>query len=238
MLKAFQYGKIKSETKEDSLTASVFQLLNYLPNALLVKILRNSIYGGGFPEETGGLLSLTFWDKWKMPKKDKDGIYVEPDVFLSFEELDLIVEAKRWDHKQQSEKQWKRELSGYFNDIAVKEEEQIKPVYLLALGGLHNETAKPITLNGKKVLVLKARWSKLLTAILNQKKSLEGIDNPSPLQISQLRIFKDLITSFELHGFFAGTWFKDEKRLKALRPNKIITDQLFLNNIKLWQPIK
>lgn len=235
MLKAFQYGKIKSETKEDSLTASVFQLLSYLPVTMLVDILIKSIYGNSFSKDTGALLSLTFWDKWRMKEEDNNSKFVEPDVFLSFEKLNLIVEAKRWDDKQQSEEQWTTELQGYFNEYP--KEEETKPVYLLALGGLHSEENVFLKINEENVTILKSRWSKLLNTIVNQKKALANLETPTPFQISQLNVLEDLVVSFELHGFFAGTWLTDETGFFKLMPSSTIT-QSFIKNQTLWLPTK
>jgi len=236
MLKAFQYGKIKSETKEDSLTASVFQLLSYLPVNLLVDILITSIYGDPFSKDTGALLSLTFWDKWKMTEEDNNTNFVEPDVFLSFEKIDLIVEAKRRDDKQQYDRQWKTELQGYFNEYP-KEEEKTKTVFLLALGGLNSEKNEAIHINKENVTILKSRWSKLLNTIINQKKRLASLDAPTPFELSQLNVLEDLVVSFELHGFFAGTWFTDETGFSGLIPISS-TIQSFITNQQTWHPIK
>lgn len=196
------------------------------------QILQESIYEVDIKLNTGRFEKISFWDKWKIKEEENDGNFVEPDVFLSFEKLNIIVEAKRWDDKQQSSDQWKRELKGYFNEYSKYEFS--KPIILLALGGIHREQTDFVTIDDKEISVYKSRWSRMLNIILNKKKYLERKVELSEMEEILIRIFEDLITSFELHGFFIGTWFSDEIRLKEHRPNNILLES-FLEKNKTWK---
>ena len=110
--------------KEDELTSSVFSLLKYLPGDVLHTILKTSL-PDCLPD--GYILHrFKFWPHWD-PKGTGNLNRVEPDLFLEFENkeeskpLHVIVEAKRWDKKQQNSRQWERNAQAYYNEYATKE---------------------------------------------------------------------------------------------------------------------
>lgn len=231
MLKAKQLGKMQLAYNEDSLTSSVFQLLCYLPTDLMWKFLQESCYGNHLPTDIGKLENVEYWCHWKVSEDEHELInnknFVEPDVFMSFEKLDFIIEAKRWDNKQQYHKQWITELKGYRNEF--KKDGTDKQVILLALGGINKKEKEVIEIDGENFLVIKCRWKRLLETFIAYRKELEKGQNNSSFYEGHMAIINDLILSLELHGYFGGIWFEKETRLKELKPN--------LKNITLWQPI-
>ena len=89
---------------EDSLTSTVFDLLKYLPTEVFYSILRESLYHKKLPIICGEIEKIHFWEKW-ISKNTTNSLYVEPDVFIRFSNFDIIIEAKRYNNNQQSEKQ-------------------------------------------------------------------------------------------------------------------------------------
>lgn len=187
------------KTSEDSLTSTVFERLFYLPSELFYKILRESCYSKELPKHSGKLLLKEFWPHWD-GKNTYNQQMVEPDVFIRFEEFDLIIEAKRWDNKQQSATQWENEIIAYRNEYA----DDNKKLYLIALGGLHNQKSE----ERLGVRVIKCRWSRILTKVVEQQKLLTNEVDTSGYNEMVSAVLNDLILSFRIHGFFTGEWFQ------------------------------
>lgn len=123
---------------ENFLTAGVFGRLIYLPPMPLWEVLigkDSATSVDKLPEKVGNLQEVKFWPKWNLRKTFSDKFnYKEPDVFLSFEDVDLIVEAKRSDISEtQDPKQWAYEQVGYYMNIA-SEYGTTKQCFLLAIG--------------------------------------------------------------------------------------------------------
>ena len=146
MIYATQDNKIKSEIRavfkasEDSLTSSVFEVLVHLPTELIWKLLSQACFNSEILN-CGKLQSFEFWPRWSAEgtsnKRD-----VEPDLFLRFEFADVIIEAKRYDEKQQDSNQWYKEFRAYLNEY----EEDEKLVFMLAVGGIRNKEVETLNL--------------------------------------------------------------------------------------------
>ena len=120
---------------EDSLTSSVFERLLLLSDENLWWVLRNACdkqAATTLPDNVGKLEKFEFWPSWEPDLKlERNSLRVEPDVFLRFEGLDILVEAKRYDFVQsQREEQWQNELAAWFQEFKSD-----RPVLLLAIGG-------------------------------------------------------------------------------------------------------
>jgi hypothetical protein len=152
MLKALLHGKSRLldqpyeprtalddyRDREDLLTSFVFGALIYLPADWLWRIFRSASIDATvepqsmLPEAIGALERADFWPSWWLKSTSGVRRRVEPDVFLSYEACDVIVEAKRHDGQQmQHSAQLARELVAYFQTRGAG-----KPVYLLAVGGM------------------------------------------------------------------------------------------------------
>ena len=138
-------GKKKRDLKdaqcEDSLTSSVFERLALLSDENLWWVLRNAcdkqaLAAKPLPDNVGKLEKIEFWPSWKpAPQLERNNLRVEPDVFLRFKDLDIIVEAKRYDFTQsQKIEQWQNELAAWFQ-AWFQEFKSDRPVLLLAIGG-------------------------------------------------------------------------------------------------------
>ena len=84
------------------------------------------------PDNVGKLEKFEFWPSWKPDSQlERNSSRVEPDVFLRFEQYDIIVEAKRHDFTQsQNIEQWQNELGAWCQEFQTD-----RPVVLLAIGG-------------------------------------------------------------------------------------------------------
>ncbi len=206
---------------EDSLTSSVFGLLRYLPVELFWQLLKEACYQDEFPKYCGSIEGFEFWSHWDSTDTSNSN-FVEPDVFIRFAALDLIVEAKRWDDKQQNSDQWKNELQGYYNEHNA-EKGFPKPVFLLALGGLHSIQNESIVLdNGLlEARVIKCRWLGLLKAIQTMQKRLEHSKELLSSVQSVLHILEDLVLAFRLHDYFTGHWLEEMPTTYSIRASSI-----------------
>ena len=94
---------------EDPKTSAVFENLMLLPDNVFWHILKSSCFNNAKMQiNSGRLVSYDFWPHWDNTGTDNQS-YVEPDLFISFEELDVIIEAKYGDYDGQGSSQWKRE---------------------------------------------------------------------------------------------------------------------------------
>lgn len=193
------YFKEKGELTicEDSLTATVFDLLKYLPVDMFWNILKKSTLYSKLPKESGEIIEIKYWEKWN-PKGTTNSKYVEPDVFIRFETFDLIIESKRYDKNQQTESQILKEYRAYLNEYKTDN----KYVYILKMGGLRdfkNEVKE-------NLVVCKSSWTRLLNEISFELNKLKDVNY---IQINAYkRILEDLVRGLELHGFFKKTWLE------------------------------
>lgn len=182
---------------EDSLTSMVFERLFYLLHERFWNILRESCYGSELPNFSGPIEIKEFWPSWD-PSNTSNKDRVEPDVFIRFQQFDLIIEAKRWDYNQQSKEQWSNEIAAYGNEYA----EDKKKLFFIALGGLYDN----VTENLKGVEVRKCRWNRILRKVIEYQKQLTGVSEIKNEMSSITNILNDIILAFQLHGYATGEW--------------------------------
>lgn len=219
---------------EDSLTASVFTHLLHLPSEVFWKILSSAAYTDQLPRRIGEPSQFDFWPKWKAAGT-QNSHYVEPDVFIRFPEFDLIIEAKRWDERQQSSSQWMSELIAYANEYG----EEKRPVKMIALGGLHDVNDEEISHDWKfeddheKINdshrfvcpVHMCRWDRLLHQCRRLQNELVRLEYPTSQTFATRRILDHVIELFNSHGYSTGLWFTDFN-FEPNRLSSIITPHL------------
>ena len=227
MIQAVIRNKIKSEirdyfkTKEDTLTSSVFGNMLFLPTKYFLEILSKASYDRFSYSYFGDLQNYDFWPHWNS-KNTSNEKYVEPDLFLRFENVDMIIEAKRYDDFQQNKEQWKKEVTSYYNEYKDDKKELI----FLAVGGININNSEKILVNDKEIKVIKVRWKKILYELIKIQKDIEMIKPYSENINSIQRIINVIIQGFELHGFLTIKWFKD------FNVHFYISD----NTINNWKP--
>ncbi len=179
-------------TNEDPKTSTIFEHLLLLPDNIVWDILLKSsrTYNKELPNEIGFLESFEFWPKWNSENTSNSN-YVEPDLFIRFNKLDIIVEAKVSDLGGQNEEEWKREIQAYKNEFA----EDKKNVVLYAIGG--NSDFKSEIIDSCKIL--KSNWSDLLHIVNVTKQNYKRkILNFSDSSVN--RIFDLIIEGFHIMG--------------------------------------
>jgi len=189
--------KILSESspQEDRQTASVFSTLLHLPDEEFWNILRDSCYENTIPEaeKVGHIIDHKFWPHWK-PGEKRHTKLVEPDLFISFEKMDIIIEAKRKDEYQQDQEQLECEYLAYKKEYGDK-----KKVAIIAVGGLDPLN---ISTEEKKFTIHKCHWRGLLDTLYQYKQ--KNKENKTTI-----RIIEDCIAYLEFFGFIKIEWLND-----------------------------
>jgi hypothetical protein len=199
-------GRSNLQICEDSLTASVFDGLKYLPTEIFYSILKNAMYQDKFPKNSGELINIIFWDKWDA-KDTSNSKFVEPDLLLQFDDFDIIIEAKRFDNFQQSKEQMEKEIKAYYNVFDGEKE-----LFFVQLGGLYSkENEDDFCFQEKKIKIVKTDWTRLLHEIIKQRNIFQ---NASISQTyAYCRILDDVRKAFEMHNFYEMKWMKEIKPL-------------------------
>lgn len=171
------------ELCEDSKTSLIFEQLALLPSQILWEILLQS---ANIPYKTvGKLKKIEFWPHWDATDTS-NAKYVEPDVLLVFEKIDVIIEAKIGLGNLQYEDQWKNEFIAYTNEFSNSED---RPFILIAVDG--NLSFEPV--KTKDYEVYRTSWDKLYNSFESLLSEIEFIN---PVQASLIS------NCFELIGIF------------------------------------
>lgn len=215
MLQALTKHKISHEFRnqiwnlEDAKTSSIIGNLLHLPTDLFWEIMlcataSTDKHSHSLPKvgETGEILDYEFWPSWRLIEK------VEPDVFISFENFDLIIELKVNDYNQQKSWQWKREFDAYRQQYP----NETKNVYLIAISGKTEETLEN---------VFQCSWQSILESVVNTRQNYKNNQATDNL----VRVLDDIITAFSFHKEYAFKYL-DSVMLKELpiQTNCIIPD--------------
>ena len=174
------YGNFRLMYKniEDFFTAVVFSRITYLPIAEQARIFFLITNDKRFLS-IKKLKKREFWPRWSAMEND-EYMWKEPDLYLHFDVIDLVVEAKRDDNTPHNRNQLLEELS--ISEIYAKND-----FILLAVGG-------GTDLCHEKVIYV--TWSKIFKIV--QEMGME----------ETRWIYEDLIQAFYLHGFYPTQWME------------------------------
>lgn len=229
MIQAILKRKVQLIPNEDTLTSSVFDHLKLLPSELLWDILFNSCYQKNIQITSSKLLSIEYWPRWNSEETINTS-FVEPDVFLRFQNVDIIIEAKRWDSNQQDRQQWEREISAYLKEY----EGEKRQVLLVALGGIRNKNAETISIGDTDYIVFKCKWSNMLEVIIKVQTKLRLSDTELEYEQVVITILETIIQCFAFHGFFVGEWLEtldfDNYKIENYEKVSRTLNQPFRNN--------
>lgn len=199
------------ETNEDPKTSAVFENLMLLPDNVFWHLLRQSCFSNtDIPITSGRLVSYDFWPHWDRTGTDNTN-YVEPDLFIRFEEFDVIVEAKYGDTGGQYEHQWQQEITAYHNEYGND-----KPFIFIAVGGNMSVLAETISVKKEKVKVYKCNWLSLLMSVNKYEKELELISVPDMNYSATMRLLDNIILSFNINGVYNIDWFNTMARSRPI----------------------
>lgn len=192
----------KKETKEDPKTSAIFENLMLLPDNVFWHLLKSACFNGNeLPKHSGNLYDYTFWPHWNS-NGTRNKNFVEPDLFLQFDEFDVIIEVKYGEIKGQYQDQWKQEIIAYQNEY-----QENKPFIFIAVGG--NETAQKESMNiGKEnIPIYKCNWLSLFYSVDKYLKELDKITISDYYISATRRILNNILLAFNLNGVYNIHWF-------------------------------
>ena len=203
---------------EDRKTSSVFENLLLLPDNVFWHIFRTScLFSDGMKSNSGRLLNYAFWCHWDS-NGTKNSNFVEPDLFLRFEEFDVIIEAKYNDINGQYSNQWERELKGYYNEYGKDK----KSVFFIAVGGNATLNKEKIIVDGQEQSIFKCSWLSLLVNVNKYRNELRKITVCDMQTSATLRLLDTIILSFSINGVYNIDWFGSMDYSKPIINSKSI----------------
>ena len=231
MLQALLHSKLTSEeqvaisaNKEDSCTSSVFGLLQYLPDDVLLDILKQSCGNLiSFPDDIGVIQQVLFWEKfYSRHISEIDQNHVEPDVIIETENYSIVIEAKKYDGlSQQYEKQWKREI--LVVEDWHRQERSEKGIIFIAIGGTNYSRDKEALIGDKSYIIHIASWIGLSDAITKVLDKMSKTENQTGNQ-NLIRLLGDAVKALEHFGHFRTIWLNT---LPSIKINPIDNKSLY-----------
>ena len=206
--------------QEDPKTSTIFELLLCFPDNYLWDIIYNAIMDKReLPKYVGNLCNYIFWPKW-----DKEGttnsIYVEPDLFLRFNEVDIIIEAKRSDNVGQDKNEWYRELRTYYNEYSAP-----RKVILIAVGGNKDVYREQLYINSfGSHYIYKCSWLSLLISVQKVKSTAD-----KKLESNIVRLCNTLVLGFRMHNVNYFLWL-DSLQLKSIQKESMRNIMYYFND--------
>lgn len=213
------------DTYEDPKTSAIFENLMLLPDNVFWHLFRGSCFDNSvLPIHSGRLLSYSFWPHW-----DKTGTnntyFVEPDLFLQFENFNVIIEAKYGDLCGQYEYQWKQEIIAYGNEYSFE-----NPFLFIAVGGNMSTYTENVKVKGKNVSIYKCNWLSLLISVNKYSKELDGITFPDYSLSATQRLLDNIVLAFNVNGVYNIKWFNTmEQQDTTISPSSIDNFSIYFN---------
>lgn len=217
------FSKIKTDRNynEDFKTYQTIGLMQYLPANLFWSFIRECIiHKENLPNLSGEILQTDFWVKWYNIDGTNAERYVEPDVFIRFENFDCIIEVKKTEESGQHQDQWNDQITAYRNTYLER-----KRLIYVALGGNRDYDND----HGDRYPdVYKASWHQLLHTVhkaLEERKSLHYVST----SVSQeIRILHSVIDSFRKYNEYDVEFLES---IAAIQEIDITTNEFN----KLWK---
>lgn len=199
MLQALLHHKLKQafsdstfHHSEDTLTSSIFGLIQYLQEEDVYQILQKACgENTSFPQDIGNIISFQFWPHLSA-NDTKNSFIVEPDVLIETSNYVIIVEAKKYDGCGQYETQWENEIKSVLNDYGNQQN-----VFLIAMGGNKSLTNRVIKVANISYPIYTASWFNLLFTVSKMQSKTTG---------AKRRILSDVIRAFAKHGYMSVQW--------------------------------
>lgn len=206
------------DTYEDPKTSSVFETMLMLPDELFWSVLSEAYFDNeNLPLVAGQIEDSEFWPHWDSTGT-RNSTLVEPDVFIRFQALDVIIEAKYRDNGGQYSQQWEKEIIAYRNEYGDD-----KPVYFIAVGGNAEKATEAVSV-AKDVYVNKCTWLSLLIQITKLRDEYERLPMITNGLSSVIRLLNLIELGFNVHGVYNIRWFDEIATSKPLiSPDSIMT---------------
>lgn len=188
------YSKIKTDRNynEDFKTYSTLGVLQYLPAQFFWTLIKESVVEGqSLTDDSGEIVEAHFWPKWYKIQNINvvsNSTYIEPDVFIRFENFDCIIEVKKTDSGGQHSDQWESQTQAYKNEYPEGRE-----IYYIALGGNPSlDAARESKINH----VYKSTWHKLLRAISKALEERVNLTYRTETDNQEIRILQSAVDAF------------------------------------------
>ena len=192
-------------SKEDGRTFHILGDLLLLDDETLKKLFYKLCnFGSEIPKKWGELEEYIFWPSWYLPNKTR----VEPDLFLKFQSLALIIEVKRSDNRgSQTEAQWQKEVDAYYFTYS----DNPLPVAFIAIGGNSNYTDEDISLeftnnSENKVRIYKCSWLDIRqqteTLLKDLVKARDKAQTSDAFTASRIRLCRRILYHFNRAGLY------------------------------------
>lgn len=227
MINAILKKGVEIKRNEDVKTSSIIGVLSLLPAELFWKLLKKSFPNHhNLPLSSGDIVGVDFWPHWYVDGSDKEVTndkYVEPDVYIEFENFNLIIEVKL-DGNPQYPEQWKNQILAYQTNVKSS-----KPLVYVALGGNCSYDAFSLTGgNVNELLVYRCSWQRLLETIHEEMEYLGS--NPYQYDNQNLRILRMAEQAFAIYGERVTSW------MESIPASLTKIDSKCLNEIRtLWR---
>ena len=198
------------DTYEDPKTSSVFETMLTLPDELFWSVLSEACFDNeNLPLVAGQIEDYEFWPHWDSTGTGNSTL-VEPDVFIRFQALDVIIEAKYRENGGQYSQQWEKEIIAYWNEYGDD-----KPVYFIAVGGNAEKATEAVSV-AKDVYVNKCTWLSLLIQITKLRDEYERLPMITTDLSSVIRLLNLIELAFNVHGVYNIRWFDEIATSKPL----------------------
>ncbi len=214
------YSKFVQKFNEDFKTYATIGQLRYLSADLFWELIRSSaVSPEAIPATVGELESLEMWPSWD-PTGTSHTERVEPDVFIRFSHLDLIIEAKISDFGGQNIDQWNDETTAYNNEYGNG-----KNMLLLALGGNSNLDCNT---DDESKHVHKATWMKLLHAVHDCREQRLSLSPKAESTKQEIRILEAVEEAFAQYNEYVAD-------LLETMPKRDMNIETPLNINEIWE---
>jgi hypothetical protein len=179
------------KTYEDLLTSAFFTRFTYLSGEIQQRLLESWLDTTNV--DFSDFKGAEFWPDYSLPD-EVNGVYVEPDLLLSFGNCDVLVEVKAPRGVIQSLGQWKKEIKGYFEDG-----KETKTLYFLAIGRIEKveyevDAIEEIVRQNVKLEAIKPiEWKPIAD-------HLYRLILTNTLGVQDHRVISDMLKALELYG--------------------------------------
>ena len=201
----------KEVQEEDLITSTILGTMKYLPGDLFWYILRKACSDSkNLPDYKSNLIKSHFWPRYD-PTDTTNSRFVEPDVILSFENFDVIIESKRLDDVGQYSEQWRNQIISILNRFDSQDIPENTDIFYIALGGNSNKKNEKLEFvfrdKNLEITINKCSWIRLLLAVEDTLSEVRRISFPIPGTGSIMRVLEDVVRGFESFGYRKTSFF-------------------------------
>lgn len=210
-------GKFKPT--EDTLTSSVFGILQYLPDDIFWSVMYNGCGECTYdlPETIGNIIRFDFWIKLDSVTYNK--VYVEPDVLIETDSFYIVIEAKKNDITyNQDEIQWSKEIAAVNNYSNDKN----KKIIFIAIGGNFSCKDRKIKVDNCDYVIHTTSWYNILNSVLKLKETSIFVNKQY-----LLRALDCIVLAFDRHHIIKTVWLESLCKLAIEKEKTLIMSNAF-----------